>query len=229
MQGINLSGKCKWKISRDNLKCASFLLEGNSLRKPTHASVISAKRKRNLQSKVLLSCHANHTICSCTLLAAISRNKEAGLTHQCKSCIKAWMLSKIMASKVRSMYASLASSNDQRRHRVISDRSRIEWSKYPLAICQGTLKNENRTSSQEISSSCACRHVIWIHSRSHGLNEISGEDYASHANHAIKGECRVPWLGVKVDSYEVPGGFDGSPWAWPACCCCASAWYQSAT
>lgn len=67
MQGINLSGKCRWKISRDNSKYASFLLEGNSLRKLTHASVISAKRKRNLQSKVLLSCHANQSMCSCIL------------------------------------------------------------------------------------------------------------------------------------------------------------------
>jgi hypothetical protein len=114
-----------------------------------------------------------------------------------------------MASKVRSVYASLASSNDQRRHRVISDHSRIEWSKYPLVICQGTLKNENRTSSQEISSSCACRHVIWIHSRSHGLNAISGEDYASHANHAIKGDVGSPGSGSKSTATKFRGVLTG--------------------
>ena len=39
------------------------------------------------------------------------------------------------------------------------------------------------------------------------------------ASHAIKNDVSSIQDGAQIDIYEVPGGFEGSPWDWPACCC----------
>lgn len=205
-----------------------------SQRKPTKYKVIIS----GINEKERESARRGSAVMSCKIRVSVtasfvddSRSQKAILTNQCKLFVSDRKSEQDHGKQgVRSMHASLGRSSDQCRHWVISDRGRIEKSKYQLDICQSTLKNENRTRNQEISSSCACRHVIWIR-RSHGLSAISGEDYASHANHATRVMSGIlgRWVGVKVDSYEVPGGLDASPWAWPACCCWASAWYHSAT
>jgi hypothetical protein len=90
---------------------------------------------------VLLLFHAKSEQLWLHSLSIISRTGELDQSVQV-ICIRSQVLSKIMASKARSMQVSLASSSDQCRHRVISDRSRKEWSDIPLRSARASWKME---------------------------------------------------------------------------------------